>query len=173
MSLDNAFHGSLIADALAMPGHWYYDRDALQHDYGLLDRYQAPRNPHPGSILWRSFYDPLNERGDILREQAAYWGVREIHYHQFLTAGENTLNFRLATELHAFLQHHPYEPEAWLQHYVHCLLTPGWHRDTYVEECHRGFFTRHAQGKPLLGATNPIEPRWLDGLLALQSPAVS
>jgi ADP-ribosylglycohydrolase len=28
------------------------------------------------------------------------------------------------------------------------MLQPGWHRDTYVEEYHRAFFTRYAQGKP-------------------------
>ena len=31
------FLGSLIADALALPGHWYYDRAALVRDYGSLD----------------------------------------------------------------------------------------------------------------------------------------
>lgn len=30
------------------------------------------------------------------------------------------------------------------------MLQPGWHRDTYVEEYHRAFFTRYSQGKPLL-----------------------
>ena len=40
-------------------------------------------------------------------------------------------------------------PEGWLQHYADFMLTPGRHRDTYVEECHRGFFTRYAQGKSL------------------------
>mgnify|MGYP003322087747 CR=1 FL=1 len=39
------FLGSLIADALALPGHWYYDRAALVRDYGSLDSYQSPRNP--------------------------------------------------------------------------------------------------------------------------------
>jgi len=28
-------------------------------------------------------------------------------------------------------------------------LTPGWHRDTYLEEYHRCFFTRYAQGKEI------------------------
>lgn len=28
------------------------------------------------------------------------------------------------------------------------MLTHGNHRDTYVEEYHRGFFTRYAMGKP-------------------------
>ena len=62
--------GSLAADALAMPVHWYYDREALARDYGFVDRYLAPKSPHADSILWRSKYEPLNERGDILRDQA-------------------------------------------------------------------------------------------------------
>lgn len=147
-TLNDAYLGSLIADALAMPGHWYYDREALKRDYGVLDHYQAPRNPHPGSILWRSEYHALNPRGDILRDQAVFWGQREIHYHQFLQAGENTVNFRLASQLHEQIRSHgDYDPERWARHYIECMLTPGWHRDTYLEEYHRGFFTRYAQGK--------------------------
>ena len=122
MSLHHAYLGSLVADTLAMPGHWYYDRAALHRDYKLLDHYQKPRNPHPDSILWRSSYTPLNDKGDILHDQACYWGQRDIHYHQFLAAGENTLNLRLATELHTFLRDHPYDPETWLQRYAHCML---------------------------------------------------
>ena len=145
-----AFHGAFAADALAMPVHWYYDRAALRRDYGELDRFVAPRSPHPDSILWRSHYSPRNARGDILREQASYWGRRGVHYHQFLAAGENTLNFRLASELFAYTKAiGRHDPDGWLEQYVRCMLTPGWHRDTYVEECHRGFFTRYAEGKPL------------------------
>ena len=36
---------------------------------------------------------------DILLEQAQYCGQRGIHYHEFLRAGENTLNFQLAKVL--------------------------------------------------------------------------
>lgn len=148
MTLHHAYLGSLVADALAMPGHWYYDREALRRDYGVLDCYKAPRNPHPGSILWRSEYHALNERGDILRDQAVFWGQRGIHYHQFLEAGENTLNFRFATELYNQVRSHgDYDPERWARCYIDCMLTPGWHSDTYLEEYHRGFFTRYAQGK--------------------------
>jgi len=148
MTLHHAYLGSLVADALAMPGHWYYDREALRRDYGMLDHFKAPHNPHPGSILWRSEYHPLNERGDILREQAGFWGQRGVHYHQFLEAGENTVNFRLATELHDQVRSHgSYDPGRWAHRYIECMLTAGWHRDTYLEEYHRGFFTRYAQGK--------------------------
>ena len=143
-----AYHGALAADALAMPVHWYYDTAALRRDYGTVDRFMEPKNPHSGSILWRSEYHALNEKGDILRDQAQYWGKRGIHYHQFLKAGENTLNYRLARDLFAFVKEcGGYDPDAWLERYIARMLEPGWHRDTYVEEYHRAFFTRYAQGK--------------------------
>jgi ADP-ribosyl-[dinitrogen reductase] hydrolase len=142
------YEGSLAADALAMPVHWYYDREALRQDYGTVDHFMAPQPVHPGSILWRSSYVPLNERGDILREQAEFWGKREIHYHQFLSAGENTLNFKLATELYTMVREKGgYDPDAWLDRYISRMLQPRWHRDTYLEEYHRAFFTRYSQGK--------------------------
>jgi ADP-ribosylglycohydrolase len=140
--------GALAADAVSMPVHWYYDRSALARDYGFVDRYLAPKSPHADSILWRSSYVPLNERGDILREQAQYWGQRGVHYHQFLAAGENTLNFQLAVELFRMVREAgKYDPADWLERYMDFMLTPGKHRDTYVEEYHRGFFTNLARGK--------------------------
>jgi ADP-ribosylglycohydrolase len=137
-----------VADAVAMPVHWYYDRAALRAEYGEITGYLAPKNPHTDSILWRSHYTPLNERGEILHEQAVYWGQRGVHYHQFLQAGENTLNFQLATELVRVCEiRGGYDPDLWLAHYIDFLRTPGRHRDTYLEEYHRGFFTNLARGK--------------------------
>ena len=139
--------GSFIGDALAMPVHWYYDRAALHRDYGVVRDYVAPRNPHADSILWRSEYTPLNERGDILREQAQYWGQRGIHYHQFLHAGENTLNLQLAKVLiESLLERGGYDADDYLRRYIEFMLMPGRHRDTYVEEYHRKFFTAYARG---------------------------
>jgi ADP-ribosylglycohydrolase len=40
-----------------------------------------------------------------------------------------------------------YDPDLWLAHYIDFLRTPGRHRDTYLEEYHRGFFTNLARGK--------------------------
>lgn len=138
----------MAADAVAMPVHWYYDRSALARDYGYVDRYLAPKSPHSDSILWRSSYEPLNARGDILRDQAQYWGRRGVHYHQFLRAGENTLNFQLSVELFRFVEATgKYDSQAWLERYIEFMLTPGRHRDTYVEEYHRSFFTNLARGK--------------------------
>lgn len=139
--------GSFVGDALAMPVHWYYDRTAMQADYGMVRDYLAPRNPHSGSILWRSSYSALNERGNILHEQAAYWGQRGVHYHQFLKPGENTLNLQLTKLLvDSLIEKQRYDADDYLQRYLDFMLTPRQHRDTYVEECHRKFFTAYSRG---------------------------
>ncbi len=146
--INGALLGSSIGDALAMPAHWYYDRAALRRDYGAIDRFREPRSPHPDSILWRSRYDPINEKGEILHDQAVWWGRRGIHYHQFLEAGENTLTWQLANEVLASLAAcGGHRSEDYLDRYVRFLTTPGRHRDTYLEECHRGFFTNYARGR--------------------------
>ncbi len=142
-----ALYGLYMGDALAMPIHWYYDRHALQRDYGRVTDYVAPRNPHPDSILWRSDYTPPNEKGEILHDQARYWGRRGVHYHQFLKAGENTLNLKLCTQLiHSLNAVGAYSRKDHIKRYITFMTTPGMHRDTYVEECHRHFFARYAQG---------------------------
>ncbi len=66
--------GAMVADSVAMPVHWYYNQSAIERDFGILDCYHSPKKIHPDSILWRSEYKPLNADGDILREQAQYWG---------------------------------------------------------------------------------------------------
>ena len=100
MSYQNAFLGSLIADAVSMPVHWYYNTDKIDTDYGEFDHFMTPKSIHPDSILWRSKYEPTGEKDDILREQSKFWGKPGVHYHQYLEAGENTLNLKLACELY-------------------------------------------------------------------------
>jgi ADP-ribosyl-[dinitrogen reductase] hydrolase len=139
--------GGFMGDALAMPVHWYYDRSALRQDYGTIRDYTTPKSPHPDSILWRSEYTAINERGDILHDQARYWGQRGIHYHQFLRAGENTLNLQLAKVLmDSLIACGSYDADDYLTRYIDFMLTAGKHRDTYVEECHRKFFTAYTRG---------------------------
>lgn len=150
MSFQNAFLGSLVADAVSMPVHWYYNTHSLDLDYGDFDNYQKPKNPHPDSILWRSHYFPENKKSDILHGQQKYWGLRDIHYHQFLEAGENTLNLQLSAELYRqIILDGEFNIENWLRRYTEVMLTPGWHNDTYVEEYHRAFFRNYGRGKSL------------------------
>jgi ADP-ribosyl-[dinitrogen reductase] hydrolase len=148
--IDGALAGLCIGDALAMPVHWYYNRQALENDYGLVSDYLKPRNPHPDSILWRSSYTTENAKGEILHEQARYWGKRGIHYHQFLEAGENTLNVKICRLLVDSLnQNRGYDAHDFLTRYIHFMTIPNSHQDTYIEECHRNFFANYAAGTAL------------------------
>lgn len=143
-----ALAGLLIGDALAMPVHWYYDRHALNREYGEVRDYTAPRSPHSGSIMGRSFYQAPNAKGEILHDQAQYWGRPGVHYHQFLKPGENTLTANLARlVLQLSASPEGYSTDRYLAEYIAYLTTPGRHRDTYLEECHRGFFSNYANGK--------------------------
>lgn len=141
-----ALFGSAIGDALAMPVHWYYNRAALAADYGQVTTYVDPKHPHPDSILWRSHYKAPNEKGEILHNQAQYWGQRGIHYHQNLQGGENTLTLQLCHLLQeSLLASGGYNSDDYLHRYIDFMTTPGRHHDTYLEECHRGFFENYAR----------------------------
>ena len=147
-----ALSGMFIADAMAMPVHWYYDTKALRRDYGKITDYQKPRNPHPDSILWRSSFPVKRGAVDILHDQRQYWGERGVHYHQFLQAGENTLNIKLARELLILMEQDGcYTPESWLSRMVSFLMSPESHNDTYIEEYLRHFFSAYADNNDLTG----------------------
>jgi ADP-ribosylglycohydrolase len=142
-------YGLCIGDALAMPVHWYYNRQALETDYGRVTDYLPPRSPHTDSILWRSNYHAPNSKGEILHDQAQYWGQRGIHYHQFLKAGENTLNVKICRLLvESMNQIGTYDADDFVRRYIDFMTTPGNHQDTYIEECHRNFFANYARGRP-------------------------
>ncbi len=164
--LDGSLAGLFIGDALAMPVHWYYDTAALERDYGVVRDYLPPQNPHPDSVLWRSKYLPPNARGEILHDQARYWGRRGVHYHQFLKAGENTVNLKLCRVAWERMQTDGgFDPARFLDRYIRFMTDPNSHRDTYLEEYHRNFFVRYARGvDPLRAAT---EEKHIGGLSAI------
>jgi ADP-ribosyl-[dinitrogen reductase] hydrolase len=148
--VSGALLGSWIADALAMPAHWYYDRFALQRDYGRITEFVQPKKLHPDSIFWRSRWDAPSPELDILGDQRPLWGQRGVHYHQGLGAGENTLSIKLAGLLWQMLQEKSgYDSTEYLRRYVDFLIPPRGHRDTYIEECHRRFFSNLGRGVPL------------------------
>ena len=168
--IENKYRGTLlglcIGDALAMPVHWYYNRVALKEDYGRVSDYLEPRNPHPDSILWRSTYTAPNAKGEILHDQARYWGQKGVHYHQFLRAGENTLNVKITRLLIESIDSSgTYDSDDFLERYIQFMTTPGSHRDTYVEECHRNFFTNYARGLPARKCG--VEEKHIGGLVGI------
>lgn len=143
-----AILGMYVGDALAMPVHYYVHRHALAHDYGKVTDYLKPKNPHPDSTLWRSKYTPLNEKGEILHEQARYWGEIGIHFHQFLAAGENTLDLRLCTLLiNSLIRNNGYNAGDYLRAYIDFMRTAGSHCDTFIGVHHQQFFHNYALGK--------------------------
>lgn len=145
-----AWWGSWIGDALAMPAHWYYNTSNISRDYDTITEYRAPKNPHPESILWRSEYQVTGPKDNILHDQAEHWGKPGVHYHQNLSAGENTLNLKLKALLcESIIEEKGYDPEAYAQRYIDFMLSPESHRDTYIEEAHRGFFKNYSKDKPI------------------------
>lgn len=168
--MSERYHGALlgacIGDALAMPAHWFYDTGELERTFGRIDRYVAPPPVHPGSILWRSSYSPAEREFDILGEQRQYWGQRGVHYHQFLAPGENTLNVKLLRlVLHLVEGDRRYDRARYLAAYQEFMLNPAAHRDTYVEECHRGFFENLRRGRAPEKAA--VEEKHIGGMVAV------
>ncbi|TVQ26131.1 MAG: ADP-ribosylglycohydrolase family protein [Spirochaetaceae bacterium] len=161
-----AVYGAYIGDALAMPAHWYYNTDELRRTFGRIDRYLTPPREHSGSILWRSTYAPREPAFDILGGQRQYWGKRGVHYHQFLKPGENTLNLKLLRLALAQVDANgAYDRDRYLCAYQSFLLDPAGHRDTYVEECHRGFFENLRAGRPPEKAA--VQEKHIGGMVAV------
>jgi len=77
-------------------------------------------------------------------------GKSNVHYHQGMAAGENTLNAlcaRLVTRGVA-AEKGNYTTARFLKDYVEFMTTPGSHNDTYAESFHRDFFYNWAAGVP-------------------------
>ena len=61
--------------------------------------------------------------------------------------------------------------ELWHNASIEKMLTRGWHRDTYLEENHRGFFTRYALGEGLRKCG--IKDKHIGGLAAVPAMAAA
>ena len=156
-ALKNAF----IADALAMPVHWYYNpADIYKAFAGGIQQFEDAPAYHPSSIMslhstrqgGRAASSNTNRKdivGDvILKGKRQFWTGANQHYHQGMTAGENTLNAHCA-RLVLRCASTGYERDAFLEEYIAlmCADEPA-HPDTYAESYHRGFFANLVSGKP-------------------------
>jgi ADP-ribosylglycohydrolase len=166
-----ALKTSFIADALAMPVHWYYQPIEIERAFtGGIQRFEAAPEFHPSSIMslhskhkggrqsndrsskgYASKDQPPQVVGDIiLKDKAQFWDRPNVHYHQGMQAGENTLNAHCARVLMRTLAHSPqrYDRQAFVNAYIDFMtMTPATHPDTYAESYHRGFFANLAQGR--------------------------
>ena len=150
-----ALWGMFVGDALAMPVHWYYNIAALQHDFGTIRDYQAPKAHHPSSIMslantakaGRGSQEGEVVGGLILKGKKHHWGPANRHYHQGMQAGDNTLNLLCARVLLRGLSADTaYDPASFLRDYISFMTTADSHNDTYAESYHRDFFANYACG---------------------------
>ncbi|PKG77751.1 ADP-ribosylglycohydrolase family protein [Shewanella sp. Actino-trap-3] len=166
-----ALKTSFIADALAMPVHWYYQPMEIERAFtGGIERFEAAPEFHPSSIMslhskhkgGRQSADSSSKGhssivqspqvvGDvILKDKALFWDRPNVHYHQGMQAGENTLNAHCARVLMRTLASSPqrYDRQAFVSAYIDFMTkTPAAHPDTYAESYHRGFFANLALGR--------------------------
>ena len=153
-----------VADALAMPVHWYYRPYDIQLQFpGGITDFEAAPNYHPSSIMslhstnggGRRSKESKNQKeiiGDvILKGKRDKWGIANTHYHQGMPAGSNTLNAHCARAVTRSLTANSakYSQDAFIESYISLLTSdPPKHPDTYAESYHRAFFANFENGVP-------------------------
>ena len=81
--IENALWGLFIADALAMPAHWYYSRENIvDHFDGGVTGYIDPPHPHPEAFMVGMGYHPdidsaraLGRPHDILHDHVRFYAT--------------------------------------------------------------------------------------------------
>eukprot|EP01051_Picozoa_sp_SAG22_P014291 SAG22_NODE_1711_length_3758_cov_3.866630_1_plen_484_part_00 len=144
-----ALYGMFIGDALAVPAHWYYDRDQLVADYGEIGHESYTlKKIHPGSFLVRMEYAPP-AGADILHGEASKYNAgAAYHFHPALAAGENTLNLHIVRVLLRALVSAcgRVDNEKFMRDYRHFMLSPGRHNnDSWADAALKFAFERWAE----------------------------
>ncbi len=147
-----------------MPVHWFYN--VLDIDKAFNDGirgFESPPVHHPSSIMslhstsggGRKYGRPSETKsivGDvILKGKREFWDRPNVHYHQGMTAGDNTLNAHCALTLMRSINAHDghYDRDSFLDQYIALMTSDSpAHPDTYAESFHRGFFANYEHGLP-------------------------
>lgn len=160
-----ALQNLFIGDALAMPVHWFYNvRDIDEAFPGGIRSFEAPPLFHPSSIMSLHSTSGGGRKaaggqvqtdivgGVILKGKEPFWDRPNMHYHQGMRAGDNTLNAYCALTLLQVMNvaRGHYDRDGFLQAYIQLMMAdePA-HPDTYAESYHRGFFANLVQGLPV------------------------
>ncbi|NOR54762.1 MAG: ADP-ribosylglycohydrolase family protein [Sulfurovum sp.] len=86
--LKNALWGAFIADAMAMPVHWYYQRKYIKEGFdGGIKKYEDAPHPHPEAFMVGNAYHPniakakaLGRPFDIAHEHIRFY---DTNYNDF------------------------------------------------------------------------------------------
>eukprot|EP00040_Diaphanoeca_grandis_P029446 m.172479 g.172479 ORF g.172479 m.172479 type:complete len:377 (-) comp31687_c0_seq1:260-1390(-) len=155
-----ALYGLLIADALAMPTHWFYggSSQVKQMYGGLIQGYVPPVTKLPGSIMSKSDTGGGGRggtQGDIIGNvifhgKKKFWASgADYHYHQGMSAGDNTLEPVLMRRALSVVASNggKFDVSTLTKDYINFMTTPHTHNDTYCGTCHRMYFAKWAAGK--------------------------
>ena len=161
----NALQTQFVADALAMPVHWYYQPMEIELAFkGGIAKFEPAPAFHPSSIMSlhskrkggrQAVDNSTTEAAEvvgnvILHDKAKYWDTPNVHYHQGMPAGENTLNAYCTRVLMRQLASNngQYKRDEFAKAYIEFMTAqPSLHPDTYAESYHRGFFANYALGR--------------------------
>jgi ADP-ribosyl-[dinitrogen reductase] hydrolase len=146
--------GMFIGDALAMPVHWYYNRDRLIEDFGEITKYEAPKPTFPESQMNKSDtggpgMGPFDSNiiGDVICHGKKHLWARDLglHYHHGMSPGDNTLDTLICQLLLNQMTANcgKFSPDLFLDSYYTFLTTPDSHKDVYAATAHRMFFANH------------------------------
>ena len=182
----NALKTSFIADSLAMPVHWFYQPIEIERAFpGGIQQFEAAPVFHPSSIMslhskrkgGRQSVDTSSKTaievvGDvILKDKSQFWDKPNMHYHQGMAAGENTLNAHCARLMMRVVANSPesYDRQKFVNAYIEFMTAePAHHPDTYAESYHRGFFANFIQGrKPEKCAMKTHDTASIGGLITI------
>ncbi len=91
--LKNALWGAFIADAMAMPVHWYYQRKYIKEGFeGGITKYEDAPHPHPESFMVGMSYPPNIEKA---KELGRPFDI--VHKHlRFYDTNYNDLDIKLS-----------------------------------------------------------------------------
>jgi len=150
-----------VADALAMPSHWYYGgKRQVEMHYGQITGYVKPKEALQGSIMALSNTGGAGRGGndgDIIGKVIAhgkkpYWArSRSYHYHCTLDKGENTVEADLVRVCYRSIADAGGNLSIDLlrERYVSFMTTPDAYNDCYINTSHRMFFQNRERGMPL------------------------
>merc|ERR1712023_463827 len=157
-----ALWGAFIADAMAMPTHWFYGgEDQVRSEFGgPIQGYTKSRPQMRGSIMNLSNTggagrgsDKGSIIGDVINHGKKQYWTRggSYHYHHTLEAGENTLEAQLMRVMMRSISGNSgtFNKDRFVDDYVSFMTTPGSHNDTYASTAHRMFFANREAGRPL------------------------
>lgn len=85
--IKNALWGAFIADAMAMPVHWYYQRKYIREGFaGGITKYEDAPHPHPESFMVGMHYHPnitkakeLGRPYDIVHQNIRFYDTNFNH----------------------------------------------------------------------------------------------